>query len=114
MKTKIALNSLIGAVHNLAHQQLNKNKDAIAYWDQEVTKYRIEIEKSFDALEAERDEADRRAGASERRQEYLKDSVRRREQWLSDAKREAGYEDKISFDIVWSETLTLANKQKNG
>lgn len=113
MKTKIALNSLIGAVHNLAHQQLNKNKDAIAYWDQEVTKYRIEVEKSFEALEAERDEADRRAGASERRQEELQDSANKRSQWLSQAKREAGYDDNVSFDVVWSETLALANELKN-
>src|SRR4051794_24288642 len=53
----------------------------------------------------QRDEADRRAGAAERNVERLDDSVSKHSSWLSKAKREAGYPDNISFDVVWSDAL---------
>lgn len=60
-------------------------------------------------LEADLAEADRRAGAAERVNENLRESAAARSQWLSKAKREAGYDDAISFDVVWSETLRKAS-----
>lgn len=112
MKNSILVSSLIGAVESLAHRQLAKDKNAIIYWDAKVNDYRLDIEKRFKTLEDERDEADRRAGASERQQEDLKDSAIKRKHWLSNAKGEAGYDDYVSFDIVWAETLALARKAK--
>lgn len=47
-----------------------------------------------------------------RRVEWLEDSKRGRDEWLSKAKKEAGYNDLISFDIVWKETLTKARTSK--
>ena len=61
------------------------------------------------AAEAERDEADRRAGAAEREMERLKESARRRNGWLSRAKQERGYDDTVSFDVVWKETCDKAD-----
>jgi hypothetical protein len=62
------------------------------------------------AVVAERDEADRRAGAAERELGWLKDESRARNQWLSDAKKKAGYEDYISFDQVFEDLLAAKAK----
>lgn len=56
---------------------------------------------------AERDEL---IGRLTRDNGYLKDSAYRREQWLDKAKRDAGYDTRISFDIVWKEVLAKARK----
>lgn len=53
----------------------------------------------------ERNEADRRAGAAERHMASLKDDSFKREQWLDKAKREAGYDRSVSFDVVWAAAL---------
>lgn len=59
------------------------------------------------ALEAERDEADRRAGAAERRLAHEVDARLRRADWLSKAKAAWGASDDCSFDVVWAEALKL-------
>lgn len=56
------------------------------------------------------DEADRRAGAAERRLEQLEDSASERESWIADAKRRRGYADGVSFDRVWNATCELADR----
>lgn len=56
------------------------------------------------------DEADRRAGAAERRLEQLEDSASKRERWIADAKRRRGYADGVSFDRVWNATCELADR----
>lgn len=61
------------------------------------------------ALTAERDEADRRAGAAERRNAELQDGAFRRTQWLDKAKRERGFN---SWRIVLS-FLTLYDHMMN-
>ncbi|WP_173050016.1 hypothetical protein [Bosea sp. ANAM02] len=60
------------------------------------------------ALAAERDEADRRAGASERQKAHLEEGERRANSWLMQAKEDAGYDNNVSFDQVWEETLAKA------
>ena len=42
--------------------------------------------------------------------EWLRDTEYKRKEWLRDAKKEAGYNDGISFDTVWAETLAKARK----
>ncbi len=37
--------------------------------------------------------------------EYLKDTASRRDAWMSRAKRDAEYDDNVSFDQVWEEAL---------
>ena len=64
----------------------------------------------IDAAEAERDEADRRAGAAERKMESLKDAAIRRNHWLQQAKQDRGYDNNVSFDVVWKETCEKADK----
>lgn len=56
-------------------------------------------------LLVERDEADRRAGAAERRIEALEDAAFRRAKWLLQAKLDAGYPEEVSFDVVWDAAL---------
>ena len=51
-----------------------------------------------------------RIGELTLRNEYLRDSESARSDWLRKAKKEAGYHDSVSFDIVWSETLEKAKK----
>ncbi len=59
-------------------------------------------------LERERDEADRRAGAAERAATQLREEASKRAYWLREAKAQAGYNDRISFDVVWDETFARA------
>lgn len=66
------------------------------------------------ALLSERDEADRRAGAAERRNASeladLKDCVQGQTEWLREAKAERGYSDEVSFDRVWAEVCAKADE----
>ncbi len=59
------------------------------------------------SIHAERDEADRRAGAVERRLAHEVDARLRRADWLSKAKAAWGASDDCSFDVVWAEALKL-------
>lgn len=63
---------------------------------------------TIQALASERDEADRRAGASERQKAHLEEGERRANSWLMQAKEDAGYDNNVSFDQVWEETLAKA------
>jgi hypothetical protein len=67
-----------------------------------------------DALLSERDEADRMAGAAERRNAAeladLKDCVQGQTEWLREAKAERGYSDEVSFDRVWAEVCAKADE----
>lgn len=56
-------------------------------------------------LSVELAEADRRAGAAERKAASLQKSYVARQDWLRKAKEEAGYDSSVSFDIVWRDTL---------
>lgn len=46
-------------------------------------------------------------GRLTRGNEYLKDSQSRRNDWLRQAKKDAGFPDSISFDVVWNKALRL-------
>jgi hypothetical protein len=65
-------------------------------------------------LEAERDEADRRAGAAERRAAGLEETAFKRRQWLDKAKRAAGFSTDVSFDVVWAQALEAYKAQQAG
>ena len=56
-------------------------------------------------LAAERDEADRCAGAAERRLAEQVEANGKRLRWLRDAKADAGYHPDTSFDVVWRDML---------
>lgn len=66
----------------------------------------------LEALRGERDEADRRAGAAERRLAYEVDARCGRDAWLRKAKEKWGVSSDCSFDLVWAEALKL--KQQAG
>jgi hypothetical protein len=57
-------------------------------------------------------EQDRMIGELTRHNEYLSDSQRKRNSWLSEAKKEAGYPDSISFDRVWADALKALKESK--
>lgn len=67
-----------------------------------------------DSLKAERDEADRRAGAAERLLANERDTNYRRTGWLDKAKQEWGCDRNTSFDVIWNECLHLKAKETNG
>lgn len=78
---------------------------------EEVARLREEanaLREQIDELTKERDESDRRVGAMHRQMTYDKDSIARREEWLARAKRMRGYDQSISFDVVWAETCQKA------
>lgn len=62
------------------------------------------------ALIAERDEADRRAGAAERKAEEDTKSLATIGRVLNQMKIERGYDLMVSFDEVWAEVCTKADK----
>lgn len=62
-------------------------------------------------LEAERDEADRRAGSAERRMAGLNDDVRRFEAARRRMKAQWGVHDNVSFDDVWQQALDAKASQ---
>ena len=63
------------------------------------------VEAHTKVLKADLDEADRRAGAAERLLEFEVDSRIKRDVWLRKAKAEAGYDNNVSFDVVWQDVL---------
>lgn len=62
-------------------------------------------------LEAERDEADRRAGCAERRMAGLNDVVRRFEAARHRMKVQWGVPENVSFDVVWQQALDAKASQ---
>lgn len=58
-------------------------------------------------LEVERDEADRRAGAAERRLADAQERAELSNAWLRQAKRDWGVSENLSFDDLWAEALQL-------
>jgi outer membrane murein-binding lipoprotein Lpp len=67
----------------------------------EIAELKAEVER----LQAERDDADRRAGAAERENAHLRDSEAMRNSWFAMAKEDAGYGINTSFDVVWIGTM---------
>lgn len=66
----------------------------------------------LEELRRERDEADRRAGAAERRLAYEVDARTRREAWLRKAKSQWGASSDCSFDLVWADALKLRGQAR--
>lgn len=58
-------------------------------------------------------EQDRLIGELNRKVNFLEDTSIKRAEWLSNAKKEAGYDNNQSFDIVWKETLKKAQSKDN-
>ena len=70
------------------------------------------IIEAVEALTSERDEADRRAGAAERRKMNLEVAEVKRRQWTDDAVRAAGFPLYASFDSVWAEALAALKEKR--
>lgn len=63
-------------------------------------------------LQMELAEADRRAGAAERKNAGLQDTIDRANNSRDKQKAEAGYDRNVSFDRVWDEILAKAQGKK--
>lgn len=63
--------------------------------------------KRIEVLTAERDEADRRAGAAERQRVSDSEDVIRLARVRDNMKRQWGVSPNVSFDVVWAEALQL-------
>jgi hypothetical protein len=70
---------------------------------------RNEVADEVAALLAERDEADRRAGAAERGWEADKETLATYRRHRDKLKEERGYNPNVSFDTVWKETCAKAD-----
>lgn len=66
------------------------------------------IEVMARTAERERDEADRRAGAAERKLEHLEDRQRKADAWMRERKAEVGISENAPFDDAWA---TLASER---
>lgn len=49
----------------------------------------------------------RRESAAIKENAVLRDEAQRRQSWLRKAKKQAGFSDNISFDVVWAEVLEV-------
>ena len=56
--------------------------------------------------------ADARAGKAERELESERFASRARAEWLVRAKREAGFNPSVSFDVVWKEALAALKEKR--
>lgn len=65
----------------------------------------------LDAMRAERDEADRRAGAAERMAERDREAAVARSSWLAKAKDQWGVSYAVSFDVVWAQALAARSER---
>lgn len=114
-----AMNALAGAMElasaNVQHDSDCAMHNAPAYpngpcdCSVSISGVRVEVERLRDenaGLRAERDEADRRAGAAERMQEHDREAAYARDSWLRKAKEQWGVGNNVSFDVVWSEALS--------
>lgn len=68
-----------------------------------------ELENKIALLEAERNEADRRAGAAERQLAFANDKLASAQRWQQEAKAQAGFGYWDSFDEVWKKVLERSN-----
>lgn len=66
---------------------------------------KVALQRMVSILVRERDDADRRAGAAERKMAAFQDSATTHQQWLDHAKLRAGYHRNVSFDIVFDDLL---------
>lgn len=65
-------------------------------------------------LKAQLDEADRRAGAAERELASVRSELESLRRVRDQQKKQAGYDTNVSFDVVWTEILTKAQKDNDG
>lgn len=90
----------------VARLQVVEKDFRLAKWIRDLAASTIEARAERDAtierLTKERDEADRRAGAAERRNEDLQDSYSKRQSWLWKAKESEGFSQNGSFDDLWA------------
>lgn len=91
------------------HENLAPDYSPACSWDYKLKHQLKKAEARIEELEAERDEADRRAGAAERRLAQLKESEFKRDNWIRERKLELGYSAHVSFDRVWEELVERAN-----
>jgi len=56
--------------------------------------------------------ADQKVGELTRKVEFLQDTDNRRKNWLYEAKRAAGYDQNVSFDVVWEAALKALQNAK--
>lgn len=54
---------------------------------------------------------DAKVGELTRKNERLQDSYEKRQDWLRKAKAEAGFDDSVSFDVVWEKVLKVYKSQ---
>ena len=67
---------------------------------------------AYQAIKAERDDADRRAGAAERSLEHANDRLLAHDRWNHDRKVERGYDPQVSFDVVYGDLVYQADRAK--
>jgi len=73
-----------------------------------------ELERRIKDLIAERDEADRLAGAAGRLSERYSEWYRKNQSWLREAKEAEGYDNNVSFDVVWANLRAERDRLKAG
>lgn len=88
-------------IKELREKILSKGLDVVA--DSDI----LSVLDRLEEVTKERDEADRRVGAAERRLASYVDERAARQRWLEKAKFQWGAESHVSFDTVWAEALAL-------
>lgn len=63
-------------------------------------------------LQAQLDEADRRAGAAERRLYRANETIAAHDESRRQMKEQAGFDDRTSFDVVWAKVMDVYQKHR--
>lgn len=96
------VSAVLGA---LAFGAQGQNKPPEGHWLNEIWAIGCAEATRAAAVGRDRDEADRRAGAAERRLESELEASNARRSWLDKAKDQWGVDRNVSFDVVWAEAL---------
>lgn len=108
---RVPLHELRADTDYLLHRA-NQDVDVIPLLSESMRDKCSQIETAVYQLIAERNEADRRAGAAERNAAYYIDAYQKRRDWSDDAKEAAGYHRNVSFDEVWAAALSALKASK--
>ncbi len=85
---------------------------AIALREQAPDLKLTDVEVLISRLQAEVNDADRRAGRAERENQCLRESLEKQNCWILQAKKDAGFDANVPFDIVWSQVLSASRGDK--
>ena len=116
MSNEIAAGPTELEMHRLAYKMVQaagfqEPEELLAAYNGLKHRYETQIE-SIQTLSARLAESDRMLGEATREAVHYKQHYDREREWLRKAKRDAGYEENSSFDVVWDAALSALKSNR--